>query len=73
MGWGGCFLQARAEPAIGEHVEVVALIGERETTLSGSVVYLEKPIGFSIQFDPLTAEQIDVMKALLGAPPTTAA
>jgi hypothetical protein len=38
-----------------------------QPSVAGSVVYLEKPIGFAIQFDPLTTEQIGVMKELLGA------
>ena len=69
ISWGGCFIQALAQPAIRERTEVVATIGEREIALTGSVVYLEPPIGFSIEFDPLTAEQIAVLKELLGEPP----
>jgi len=72
IGWGGCFLQARAEPAIGERIEIVVTIGDKKIMLTGSVVYLERPIGFSMKFDPLTKEQIDVMKELLGQPPASA-
>ena len=69
ISWGGCFIQARAQPAIRERTEVVATIGDREVALTGAVVYLEPPIGFSIEFDPLTAEQIAVLGELLGEPP----
>ena len=72
MSWGGCFLQTPAEPAVGEVTMIIATIGDKEVTLTGSVVYLERPIGFSVQFDPLTNEQIDVLKELLGEPPASA-
>jgi hypothetical protein len=69
ISWGGCFVQTPAEPAIGEHTVVTATIGSREVTLAGSVVYREPPIGFAIRFDPMSAEQIDVLKEMLGEPP----
>jgi hypothetical protein len=72
ISWGGCFVQARAQPAIRERTEIVARIGDRDITFSGSVVYVEPPFGFSIEFDPLTEEQISVMKELLGEPPASA-
>ena len=71
ISWGGCFIQARAQPAIRERTEIVATIGGRDITLTGVVVYLEPPIGFSMEFDPLTEEQIAVMKELLGEPPAS--
>ena len=71
ISWGGCFIQARAQPAIRERTEIVATIGGRDITLTGAVVYLEPPIGFSMEFDPLTEEQIAVMKELLGEPPAS--
>jgi len=73
MSWGGCFIQALAQPAIRERTEIVATVGDHDITLTGSVVYLEPPIGFSIEFDPLTEEQIAVMKELLGEPPAPGA
>ena len=72
MSWGGCFIQNPAEPAMGERTEIVAIIGGKEITLTGSVVYVERPIGFSVQFDPLTTEQTDALKDLLGEPPASA-
>lgn len=72
ISWGGCFIQTPGVPAIGERTVVSTAIGGREVTLTGSVVALELAIGFSIEFDPLTKEQIDVLKELLGAPPASA-
>ena len=72
LSWGGCFIQVTAEPAIGERAEIVTRIGDKEITLTGSVVYVERPIGFSMGFDPLTQEQIDVLKEMLGQPPAFA-
>jgi hypothetical protein len=48
---------------------VSTVIGDREVTLTGSVIYRELAIGFGIQFDPLSSEQMDVLKDLLGVPP----
>jgi hypothetical protein len=73
ISWGGCFVQALAQPAIRERTEIMARIGDRDITLNGSVVYVEAPFGFSIEFDPLTEEQITVMKELLGEPPASGA
>jgi len=72
ISWGGCFVQVMVEFAIRERTEIVTTIGDNEITLTGSVVYLERPLGFSMGFDPLTHEQIDVLKEMLGQPPTFA-
>ena len=72
ISWGGCFVQVMAEPAIGERTEIVTMIGDKEIKLTGTVVYLERPLGFSMGFDPLTNEQTDVLKELLGQPPAFA-
>ena len=69
VSWGGCFVQTPAEPAIGEHTVLSIVIGGHEVTLTGSVIYRERAMGFAVQFDPLTREQIDGMKNLLGVPP----
>ena len=69
LSWGGCFIQSLAEPAVGEHTTVSTVIGDREVTLTGSVIYRELAIGFGIQFDPLSRDQMDVLKDLLGVPP----
>ena len=69
ISWGGCFVQTPAEPAIGEHTVVSVDINGREVTLTGTVVYRERSIGFAIEFDELKPKQIDVLSSLLGVRP----
>ena len=71
ISWGGCFVQTVAAPAIGEPTAVDVEIGGREVRLTGAVVYRETSIGFAMQFDPLSDEQKEVLKELLGAPPVS--
>ena len=71
VSWGGCFVQSVAAPGVGESTLIDVAIAGQEVRLSGSVVYTEPSIGFAIQFDPLTGEQKEVLKELLGAPPGT--
>jgi hypothetical protein len=73
ISWGGCFVQTVAMPAIGEAAALTVKVGDREVTLTGSIVYREPSIGFAVRFDPLTGEQIDVLRELLGDPPLDAA
>jgi hypothetical protein len=69
ISWGGCFIQTPAEPAIGEPTRVSAMINDREVILTGTVVYLERAIGFAVEFDQLQPAQIDVLGDLLGVRP----
>ena len=70
ISWGGCFVQCLAEPVVGERTVVSPVIGVRTVDLPGMVVYREKAIGFAIKFDPLTDEQVGVLRTLLGEPPS---
>jgi hypothetical protein len=54
---------------MGEQTVVTAMIGGRAVTLTGTVVYRERSIGFAIRFDELTSAQTDVLKDVLGDPP----
>jgi hypothetical protein len=69
ISWGGCFVQSLAEPTVGERTTVSPVIDNQSVDLPGVVVYRERAIGFAIQFDPLTQDQVDVLKTLLGEPP----
>ena len=69
ISWGGCFVQTMAIPAIGERTVISIPAGDRAVALEGTVIYQEKPIGFGMQFDPLTADQVAVLAELLGSPP----
>ena len=66
ISWGGCFLQTMAEPRVGERTQVTVPVGDARVTISGTVVSLERPIGFSVQFDELSAEQVEGLTPLLG-------
>lgn len=69
ISWGGCFIQTKAEPRIGERTEVTVSVGGQKVCVAGTVVHLDKPMGFSVQFDELSSEQLEALKPLLGAGP----
>ena len=69
ISWGGCFIESRAEPRIGEHTVVMVPVEDQLIAISGHVVHLDKPMGFSVQFDQLSVAQIDALKPLLGERP----
>ena len=69
ISWGGCFIQTMAEPALGERTVIGIPVGDRIVDLEGTVVYRERAIGFAVRFDPLTDDQIAVLKDLLGDSP----
>ena len=66
ISWGGCFINSLAEPRRGERTTVTVPAGDRNVVIQGTVVHLDKPLGFSVQFDPLSPEQIEALKPLLG-------
>jgi PilZ domain len=66
ISWGGCFIQTFVEPTIRERTFVTLTPNGTELTLPGVVVYVEKAMGFAVQFDPLTPAQVDALKAILG-------
>jgi hypothetical protein len=66
ISWGGCFINSLAEPRIGERTTVTVPVGAAIVTVAGTVVHLDKPMGFSVQFDELSTEQIEALRPLLG-------
>src|SRR5262245_50043386 len=56
IGWGGCFLQTPAQPAIGERAVVTAHIGKDAVALEGEVIYIERTQGFGMEFDLLSED-----------------
>jgi hypothetical protein len=72
ISWGGCFIQSIAEPSPGEPTIVSVDVGGVWVEIPGRIVYVEKAMGFSVQFDALTAEQMEGLKPLLGEPPPAA-
>ena len=73
ISWGGCFVQTVVTPPVGTEtvVTVRALPSDgRSLEIPGRVRYVEAAMGFAMEFDPLTAEQIRGLTELLGEPPT---
>ena len=68
ISWGGCFVQTLTTPQNHERTEISFLVGTETLGLEGHVVYVEPAMGFAMQFDPLTAEHVRVLKDLLGNP-----
>ena len=69
IGWGGCFVQTLAEPDIGWRTVITPAIQGQTVDLSCAVVYRVRTMGFGVQFDPLSREQVHVLRLLLGEPP----
>ena len=68
ISWGGCFVQTLTTQQNHERTEVSFLVASDTLALEGQVVYVEAGMGFAVQFDPLTAEHVRVLKDLLGNP-----
>jgi hypothetical protein len=68
ISWGGCFIQSIAEPSPGERTVVSVDVDGVWVEIPGRVVYVEKAMGFSVQFDALTADEMEGLKPLLGEP-----
>ena len=68
ISWGGCFVQTVTSPQNRERTEVSCPAGGTTLTIQGQVVYVEQGMGFALQFDPLTPEQITILKDFLGDP-----
>jgi hypothetical protein len=69
MSWHGCFVQATFGPGAGDDTNITVVLGNESVGFRGRVPYVEQRMGFSLQFDGLTPEQIQAMSLVLGAPP----
>ena len=69
ISWGGCFVQCLAEARVGERTVVTPTINGGAVDLPAVVVYRVHGIGFGVQFDPMSQEQVDALHGLLGEPP----
>lgn len=69
ISWGGCFVQTLTEPSVGEATIVSVPVGDKTVDISGRVAYIDKGMGFAMEFDPMTVEQMEILKPLLGNPP----
>ena len=68
ISWGGCFIQTVTAPPMHHRTEITFPVGDGTLMLPGKVVYVENGIGFAVQFDPLTPDQVQVLRELLGNP-----
>ena len=68
ISWGGCFLETKAEPAVGEPTIVTIPTRHGAVSVDGAVVKVERGIGFSVKFQPLTRPQYDSLYQILGEP-----
>jgi PilZ domain len=64
---GGCFVQAMAQPAVGERTKVTIAAGPQTLTIAGRVVAVERGLGFSMQFDAATDDATAEVRRHLGA------
>jgi hypothetical protein len=69
IGWGGCFVDSRTAPPMNETTVVTVGDGDGSMEFAGRVVYVERGMGFAVQFDALTAHQVAALTRLLGEPP----
>jgi hypothetical protein len=52
---GGCFVESLATPVVGEATTVTVTFGdEHSMSFSGTVLYIEKSMGFAVKFNPLS-------------------
>ena len=68
ISWGGCFIQTVISPQMHQRTEITFPVGDETLTVQGKVVYVENGIGFAVQFDPVTPEQVQILRDLLGNP-----
>jgi hypothetical protein len=71
LSWSGCFIQTLSAPAMHARTVVTVTIGELKVDFAGKVVYVEQALGFAVEFDKLTTDQIEALTGLLGKPPSS--
>ena len=69
ISWGGCFIETVTAPSRDEHTIVTVPIGDAKIEIGGRVLYVERGMGFAVEFEPLTCETVEALKQLLGDPP----
>lgn len=68
ISWGGCFIETKAEPGVGEQTVVAVPTRDGMIELPGRVVKVDRGFGFSVQFEQLTRQQYDALYPILGEP-----
>jgi hypothetical protein len=72
IGWGGCFIDSRTSPPMNEATVISVGDADGSIKIAGRVVHVERGVGFSVQFEPLTNQQVVALTRLLGDPPEDA-
>ncbi len=50
---GGCWIDTRSEPAVGDRIHVKATLSGEQVSLPGTVVNVQRGLGFAIKFAEL--------------------
>jgi hypothetical protein len=66
IGWGGCFINTLAMADAGERTKVTLRLDGRVVEFHGTVVNPVRSMGFAVEFDPLTPDQIAALTPILG-------
>lgn len=64
---GGCYLDTRAAPSVGETTEVIVTFDGVPTTLSGRVVIVHRGIGFGLEFTAMDESTLERLRTFLSA------
>lgn len=56
---GGCFIESRALPPVGETAVITVNIGAHALSFTGEVLYVESNMGFAVKFRPIPADQME--------------
>ena len=62
---GGCFVESRVSPVLGETIEITITLLDTPTTLRGVVVSVDSGIGFALQFAPLDKATSTLLETFL--------
>jgi hypothetical protein len=65
VGLGGCFVQSLAMPNAGEPIMVTVSIGNHQLSFNGAVAYIDRGMGFAVQFKDIPQDELDELARLL--------
>ena len=62
---GGCFVETRVGPQLGDTTEVAVTLLDTPTTLRGTVVSVQPGIGFALRFSDLDQRAAELLRRFL--------
>jgi hypothetical protein len=68
---GGCYVQTMAMPAIGESTVISIDVFGHQFTFTGRIVYVERGMGFAIEFTDMPDSEREHLNQLLETLPGT--